>query len=72
MKDVRARWIGDVFHVETNLGIVNIRTGLHTDSGEPVESIEIIPDEGVTLPDFEAGKSINVRLKGRGNVDAER
>lgn len=38
-----------LLHIETELGIVNIRIGLKDMQGRPVTSIEIIPDEGVTL-----------------------
>lgn len=31
-------------HIETDLGIVNIRVGLDDSEGHPVESIEVIPD----------------------------
>lgn len=33
-----------LLHVETPLGVVNIRVGLTDTSGRPVDSIEVIPD----------------------------
>jgi len=42
-------WRDGVLHVETPLGIVNIRPSLRDLEGKPVDSIEIIPDEGVTI-----------------------
>jgi hypothetical protein len=35
---------GQVLHVETPNGIVNIRAGLHDRLGRAVDSVEIIPD----------------------------
>ena len=40
---------GNLLHIETDLGIVNIRVGLHDADGKPVTSVEIIPDAGVVL-----------------------
>lgn len=34
-----------LLHVETPLGIVNIRVGLHDITGRTVDSIEVIPNE---------------------------
>ena len=45
------RWFKEqqCLHVETNLGIINIRPNLKNIEGEPVNSIEIIPDEHVLV-----------------------
>lgn len=50
---------GNLLHVETDLGIVNIRVGLHDANGRRVTSVEIIPD-------VEAGGS-TVELDGYSN-----
>lgn len=36
---------GELLHVETPLGIVNVRTGLHDFQGRAVDSIEVMPDQ---------------------------
>jgi len=43
---------GMLLHVETPLGIVNIRTGLSNEEGKNVNSIEVIPDQGVELDGY--------------------
>lgn len=40
-----------IIHIETDLGIVNIYLGLHNTFGQRVESVEVIPDDGVECPD---------------------
>lgn len=47
-----------LLHIETDLGIVNIRVGLHESTGKPVTSIEIIPDQGVTLDGYRNSRLI--------------
>jgi hypothetical protein len=43
MKSITAKK-NEVLHIETDLGIINIRTGLTDMKGRRVDSIEIIPD----------------------------
>ena len=45
-KTVQAIAGGSVIHVETPLGVVNIRAGLLDDKGRRVDAIEILPDHG--------------------------
>jgi len=42
-------WRGGVFHIETPLGIINIRPSLRDSEDNPVDSISIIPDDGVVV-----------------------
>lgn len=48
----RGRKAATILHIETNLGIINIQVGLSDAAGRRVESIEIIPDFGVTLDGY--------------------
>jgi hypothetical protein len=42
-RKAQARWTSDdTFHVETELGIVNIHLGLHNLEGQRVENIEVL------------------------------
>lgn len=43
MKRVNAK-AGDIVHVETPNGIINIYCGLHDVHSRPVDRIEVIPD----------------------------
>jgi hypothetical protein len=49
-----------LLHIETPLGIINIRVGLHDSQGRRVESIEVIPNDYCGDP--------AVRLRGRHNT----
>jgi hypothetical protein len=51
-----------LLHVETPLGIVNIRTGLHDAEGRRVESIELIPNSYVGEPEVTVDGYSNSRL----------
>lgn len=51
-----------LLHVETPLGIVNIRTGLADMEGNRVESVEIIPNDYVGEPDVTVDGYRNSRL----------
>jgi hypothetical protein len=43
MKRIKAMKAGTIVHVETPLGIVNIRVGLSDAKGRAVDAVEIIP-----------------------------
>ncbi|KKN74115.1 hypothetical protein LCGC14_0394550 [marine sediment metagenome] len=45
MRRMRHKEPGKVLHIETPLGIVNIRVGLRDLKGRAVDSIQIIPDQ---------------------------
>lgn len=47
MKRVAALKSGTVVHVETPLGIINIRVGLSDANGRSVDAVEIIPSNYV-------------------------
>lgn len=51
----------NLLHIETNLGIVNIRVGLHDAQGRMVESVELIPDEsdGVVIDGYRNNRFID-------------
>lgn len=51
-----------LLHVETPLGIVNIRTGLHDAEGRRVESVEIIPNAYAGEPEVTVDGYRNSRL----------
>lgn len=53
---------GNLLHVETPLGIVNIRIGLHDAEGRRVNSIEVIPDEYAGEPRVDVDGYRNTRL----------
>ena len=58
-------------HVETPLGIVNIRVGLVDRRGRDVDSIEVIPNQYAGEPKVVRRGYCNtrlVRLKGRGHA----
>lgn len=55
---------GDVIHVETALGIVNIRTGLHDRFGRRVEAVSMIPNEYEGEPVVRIVGNRFVELKG--------
>jgi hypothetical protein len=61
MKEIRTVVLGKrsarVLHIETDLGIINIRPHLHNMEGQAVVSVEILTDAGVTLDGY-----INSRL----------
>ena len=38
-----------LLHIETDLGILNIRVGLTNTKNQPTESFSFIPDEGVKI-----------------------
>ena len=40
---------GHILHIETELGIVNIRTCLHDTEGNLVDSIELLPSYDVKI-----------------------
>lgn len=52
----------NLLHIETPLGIVNIRIGLHDGQGRPVESIEVIPNEYAGEPRVGVDGYRNTRL----------
>lgn len=56
---IMIRWLDDntVLHLETPLGIINIRPGPQNVDDYPVDSIEILPDEGIEIDGH-----INTRL----------
>ena len=51
-----------VLHIETPLGIVNIRVGLEDSSGQRVEAIEIIPNNFAGEPKVEVDGARHTRL----------
>lgn len=53
---------GNLLHVETPLGIVNIRIGLHDAQGRRVESIEVIPNDYAGEPQVTRDGNANTRL----------
>jgi hypothetical protein len=53
---------GDFFHVETPLGVVNIRAGLSDRRGRAVDSIEVIPSNGAGEPKVIRRGYANTRL----------
>lgn len=53
---------GDLLHVETPLGIVNIRIGLSDAEGRRVESIEVIPNDYAGEPRVDVDGYRNTRL----------
>ena len=68
MKVITWNKTGDILHIETPNGIVNIRCGLRDLRGRNVDSIEIIPDDRyvgehkvVTVPKI--GNVRMIRLK---------
>lgn len=61
------RWIAPTtpdkcLHVETPLGIVNIRIGLRDADGRRVDSIEVIPNQYVGEPEVTLNGLSNTRL----------
>ena len=55
-----------ILHIETDLGIINIRVGLTNLEGYPVESIEIIPDETYNKAVVNPEDTVNnIRLIGK-------
>lgn len=54
----KARGRENLLHIETPLGIVNITVGLTASDGADVDSIEILPDDGIMV----APTVCNVRL----------
>lgn len=69
-RKAHANWVNDnCFHIETELGIVNIYVGLSDIEGHRVESVEILPDKkpmnprGVLVDDGKATSGyLRVRL----------
>lgn len=53
---------GDLLHVETPLGIVNIRAGLTDSLGRRVDSIETLPNDYAGEPRVEIAGLANTRL----------
>lgn len=51
---------GNVLHIETEGGIVNIYVGMENDKGEEITSVEFIPDRYAGEPEvrLEAGPSM--------------
>jgi hypothetical protein len=70
-KDISAKWIYGCYHIETPLGIINIRPNLEDFEGNKIDSIEILPNsmDNVIFPDFEGYKALNVRLKKKINKE---
>jgi hypothetical protein len=70
MKDMRTIALGKrcarVLHIETMLGIINIRANLHDMEGREVISVEILTDAGVTLDGY-----VNSRLIKEGGDEDE-
>lgn len=62
MKTIRYRNSWDVLHIETPLGIVNIRVGLSDSRGRRVESIEVIPNRYKGEPKVLRSGYANTRL----------
>lgn len=60
---LKGYWINGrrCYHIETELGIINIRPGLRNTNGQEVCSIEILPDEGVEMDP----QAYNIRLIAR-------
>lgn len=58
MKTVTASKKKSVIHVETELGIVNIYTHLHDESGRRVETVEFIPNEYAGEPKINTDNNI--------------
>lgn len=58
-KLITIRWMNDntLLHLETPLGIINIRPGLRNVDDHPVDSIEILPSNGIDIDGY-----INTRL----------
>lgn len=59
------RWIGEVYHIETPLAIINIRAGLASTEGETVDVVQIMPDHDARLPDIHGDKpgiGMNIRI----------
>ena len=56
---ISIKWIQDdtILHLETPLGIINIRPGLQNVDDHPVDSIEILPNDGIDIDGY-----INTRL----------
>jgi hypothetical protein len=52
----------DTLHIETELGIVNIRPHLQDMKGRAVTSIEVIPDRYAGEPKVKRSGPANVRL----------
>lgn len=59
------RWMPEsgCLHVETELGIVNIYTGLHDARGRAVEAVSMRPDSFAGEPKVVVSKGRFVRLK---------
>jgi len=51
-----------LLHIETPLGIINIRVGLHDSQGRRVESIEVIPNNYCDEPAVRRRGFCNTRL----------
>lgn len=54
-----------LLHIETELGIINIYTGLHDHKGSVMERIDIIPDDYAGEPEVRMEGSRTVILKQR-------
>jgi hypothetical protein len=49
VKKPTVRWMDGVLHIETSLGIINIRPRLVDTYGHHVDSIEVLPDANVQV-----------------------
>ena len=69
-RKAHSKWVdNNCFHIETELGIINIYVGLSDTEGHRVESVEILPDkkpmnpQGVLVDDGKATSDyLRVRL----------
>lgn len=58
-----ARCTSEVLHIEAPGCIVNIFHLLKDTEGRSVTAVEVILDDGWSLPDFEGRRGINVRVR---------
>lgn len=60
---ITIRWMNDntILHIETPLGIINIRPALRNADGHPVDSIEILASDGITLDGYTNSRLIDKR-----------
>ena len=61
-KSISHRRAGQCLHIETPLGIVNIRVGLSDMRGRLVDSVEVIPSNGAGDPKVIRCGYANTRL----------
>ena len=62
-KLITIKWLNGntVLHIETPLGIINIRPAIQDPEGHPVDSIEILADNGITLDGYTNNRLIDER-----------